>query len=109
MDYLECTRDGYDATAVEYARRFQCHLDDKPVELAMLSAFAGLVKATGRLAVADVGCGTGATTGRSPRPRRSCWRARGTLLIPRAKPARRSAAVADPTVCASAPRGTLYS
>ncbi|MDT5077833.1 MAG: hypothetical protein QOJ80_2470 [Mycobacterium sp.] len=62
MDYLERTRDGYDATAVEYARRFHRHLDDKPVELAMLSAFAGLVKTTGGLAVADVGCGTGATT-----------------------------------------------
>lgn len=42
MDYLERTRDGYDATAVEYARRFHRHLDGKPVEVAMLSAFAGL-------------------------------------------------------------------
>lgn len=62
MTYLDTTRAGYDATASEYAARFHRHLDDKPVELAMLSAFAGLVRKTGRRDVLDVGCGTGATT-----------------------------------------------
>jgi ubiquinone/menaquinone biosynthesis C-methylase UbiE len=62
VDYLRSTRAGYDATAAEYASRFHHHLDDKPVELAMLSAFAGLVRASGGTTVADVGCGTGATT-----------------------------------------------
>ena len=62
MDFLERTRSGYDATAAEYAARFHHHIDDKPVERAMLAAFAGLVRATGLAAVADVGCGTGVTT-----------------------------------------------
>ncbi|WP_193043914.1 class I SAM-dependent methyltransferase [Mycolicibacterium baixiangningiae] len=59
-DYLEQTRAGYDATAAEYAERFHHWLDRKPVELAVLQAFAGLVGTGGH--VADVGCGTGATT-----------------------------------------------
>lgn len=62
MGYLESTRAGYDATAAEYAARFHHYLDDKPVDLAMLSAFAGLVRSVGQPAVLDVGCGTGATT-----------------------------------------------
>lgn len=62
MTYLDATRRGYDATAREYAARFHDHLDRLPVDLAMLSAFAGLVRATGRCDVLDVGCGTGATT-----------------------------------------------
>jgi SAM-dependent methyltransferase len=59
-DYLRLTRDGYDRTAGAYADRFHDHLRDKPLDLAMLSGFAGLVGAGGD--VADVGCGTGATT-----------------------------------------------
>ena len=59
-DYLRLTRDGYDRTAGAYADRFHDHLQDKPIDLAMLTAFAGLVGACGE--VADVGCGTGATT-----------------------------------------------
>jgi SAM-dependent methyltransferase len=59
-DYLRLTRDGYDLTASAYAQRFHNHLHDKPVDLAMLSAFAGLIGGGGVLA--DIGCGTGATT-----------------------------------------------
>jgi ubiquinone/menaquinone biosynthesis C-methylase UbiE len=59
-DYLRLTRDGYDLTASAYAERFHNHLHDKPLDLAMLSAFAGLIGRGGVLA--DVGCGTGATT-----------------------------------------------
>jgi ubiquinone/menaquinone biosynthesis C-methylase UbiE len=62
LDYLDRTRAGYDATAAEYATRFDRHLDERPVERAMLAAFADLVRATGHTAVADVGCGTGAAT-----------------------------------------------
>jgi hypothetical protein len=40
-DFLTLTRDGYDRTAAIYAERFHHHLDDKPVDLAVVSAFAG--------------------------------------------------------------------
>lgn len=59
-DFLQATRSGYDSTAGSYAERFHGHLDDKPLDLAMLAGFAGLAGAGGTLA--DVGCGTGATT-----------------------------------------------
>lgn len=64
-DYLRLTREGYDATAAAYAERFHHHLDGKPFELGMLDAFGALVGSGGR--VADVGCGTGATTARLAR------------------------------------------
>lgn len=41
---------------------FEHHLDDKPIEKAMLAAFAGLACATGNPAVVDAGCGTGVTS-----------------------------------------------
>ena len=62
-DWWETTRDGYDRTAAAYAERFHHHLDDKPVDLAMVSAFAGLVRKTANTRVLDVGCGTGVTSG----------------------------------------------
>ena len=61
-DFLAMTRDGYDRTATEYAERFHHHLDDKPLDLAMLTAFAALVACTPNHRIVDVGCGTGATT-----------------------------------------------
>jgi ubiquinone/menaquinone biosynthesis C-methylase UbiE len=63
MEFLERTRDGYDAMAEGYAAHFGHHLDGKPVEHGMLAAFASLVRATGNPAVADIGCGTGVATG----------------------------------------------
>jgi SAM-dependent methyltransferase len=60
LDFLRRTRDGYDLTAPMYAERFHGHLDDRPLELAMLAGFAGLVGPHGT--IADVGCGTGATS-----------------------------------------------
>ena len=42
-DFLTLTRDDYDRSAAMYAERFHHHLDGKPIELAVLSAFAGLV------------------------------------------------------------------
>lgn len=59
-DYLQRTRNGYDLTAAMYAERFHAHLHDKPLDRAMLAAFAGLVE--GQRVIADVGCGTGATS-----------------------------------------------
>ena len=61
-DFLAATRDGYDRTAAMYAERFHQHLDDKPVDQAVLSAFAGLISKGRNTNVIDVGCGTGATT-----------------------------------------------
>ena len=61
-EYLRRTRAGYDLTATAYAERFHDHLNDKPLDLAMLSGFAGLVRRSDVRTLADVGCGTGATT-----------------------------------------------
>ncbi|MGK2867606.1 MAG: class I SAM-dependent DNA methyltransferase [Mycobacterium sp.] len=58
--FLDSTRDGYDRTAAGYAAAFHHHLDDKPLDLAMLTAFAAMAPANQR--VLDIGCGTGATT-----------------------------------------------
>ncbi|WP_064751571.1 class I SAM-dependent methyltransferase [Mycobacterium sp. URHB0044] len=63
MEFLQRARDGYDAMAEGYAKQFGNHLDGKPVELGMFSAFASLVRATGNTAVVDIGCGTGVATG----------------------------------------------
>jgi ubiquinone/menaquinone biosynthesis C-methylase UbiE len=60
--FLSLTQDGYDRIAAVYAERFHHHLDDKPVDLAVISAFAGLVLKGPNSQVIDVGCGTGATT-----------------------------------------------
>lgn len=56
------TRVAYDRIAGLYAQRFHRHLEDKPLDLAMLSAFAALVVMTENKSVVEVGCGTGATT-----------------------------------------------
>jgi ubiquinone/menaquinone biosynthesis C-methylase UbiE len=61
-DFLTLTREGYDRTAAIYAERFHHHLDDKPVDRAMVNAFAGLIMMGDNKRVVDVGCGTGATT-----------------------------------------------
>jgi ubiquinone/menaquinone biosynthesis C-methylase UbiE len=61
-EYMRRTRDGYDLTAGAYAERFHQHLRDKPLDRAIIGGFAGLVSQTGNLPIADVGCGTGATT-----------------------------------------------
>lgn len=60
LGFLESTREGYDLTAAFYAERFHDHLHAKPLDRAMLTGFAGLVDRGG--VVADVGCGTGATS-----------------------------------------------
>ena len=59
-DFLQRTRDGYNRTAAMYAENFHGHLDDRPLDRAMLTGFAGLVERHG--VVADIGCGTGAAS-----------------------------------------------
>ncbi|NVI86821.1 class I SAM-dependent methyltransferase [Actinomadura sp. BRA 177] len=54
------TRAAYDAVAVLYADMFRDVLDDLPLERALLTAFADLVRDAGP--VADVGCGPGHVT-----------------------------------------------
>lgn len=58
--FLDRTRDGYDRTAAGYVTAFQHHLDDKPLDHAMLRAFTAMVPPNQR--VLDIGCGTGAAT-----------------------------------------------
>ncbi|WP_188940335.1 methyltransferase domain-containing protein [Nakamurella endophytica] len=59
---LDRVRTSYDRVAPEYAARFGDELAGNPVDRALLQAFAELVRATGVLAVADVGCGPGHVT-----------------------------------------------
>lgn len=62
-DFLTLTRDGYDRVAALYAERFHHHLDDKPIDLAVVSAFAALIlKEPNTTQAIDVGCGAGAVT-----------------------------------------------
>ncbi|MEU2074417.1 class I SAM-dependent methyltransferase [Streptomyces sp. NPDC013489] len=64
LDTLAATRDAYDAIATVYQQQFQDSLRDRPLERAMLGAFAELVRSTddGRGEVADLGCGPGYVT-----------------------------------------------
>ncbi|QYX75936.1 class I SAM-dependent methyltransferase [Streptomyces akebiae] len=61
-DALRATREAYDAAAVTYAELFRDSLGERPLDRAMLSAFAEVVRATGRGRVADLGCGPGHVT-----------------------------------------------
>lgn len=58
--FLDRTRDGYDRTAAGYVAAFQHHLDDKPLDQAMLRAFTAMVPP--HRPVVDIGCGTGVAT-----------------------------------------------
>lgn len=61
-DALAATRDGYDAAAVAYAQMFSGSLHDRPLDLAILDAFAQFVRMSGDTRVADLGCGPGYIT-----------------------------------------------
>jgi SAM-dependent methyltransferase len=57
-DFVTRTRESYDATADDYVVWIAAELAAKPLDRAMLSAFASLVSGP----VADVGCGAGRVT-----------------------------------------------
>ena len=57
-DFLAETRRSHDATAVAYARWIDGELATKPLDRAVLTAFAELAEGP----MADVGCGTGRIT-----------------------------------------------
>ena len=61
-DYLHATRTAYDTVAVDYARLLRAELDAKPLDRAMLAAFAEHVRAADVGPVADLGCGPGRVT-----------------------------------------------
>ena len=52
----------YDAVAVIYAEQFLHELRDRPLDRAILSAFAEVVRSGGNDQVADLGCGPGHVT-----------------------------------------------
>ncbi|MGW6981284.1 class I SAM-dependent DNA methyltransferase [Streptomyces sp. NPDC054932] len=63
--YLSSVRASYDAVAVDYARLLGSELAGKPLDRAMLAAFAEYVRddaGGGGRAVADLGCGPGRVT-----------------------------------------------
>ncbi|MFC1402740.1 MULTISPECIES: class I SAM-dependent methyltransferase [Streptacidiphilus] len=62
LDSLPATRDAYDAVARRYAQLFTDTLHDRPLERALLAAFAESVRASGDGEVADLGCGPGHVT-----------------------------------------------
>lgn len=55
-------RASYDTVAVDYARLLSTELAARPLERAMLAAFAELVRTAGGGPVADLGCGPGRVT-----------------------------------------------
>jgi SAM-dependent methyltransferase len=61
-DYLRTTRAAYDTVAVDYAELLRTALAAKPLDRAMLAAFAELVQTAGAGPVADLGCGPGRVT-----------------------------------------------
>ncbi|WP_438292574.1 class I SAM-dependent DNA methyltransferase [Streptomyces sp. HUAS TT7] len=60
--HLHTTRTFYDTIATEYAERFRTVLEDRPLDRAILGAFAELVLAAGGGPVADLGSGPGRVT-----------------------------------------------
>jgi len=62
LKHVRETRDGYDSVADEYFERFKHSLQEHPLHRAMIDVFAELVRGSGSLPVADIGCGPGAVT-----------------------------------------------
>lgn len=61
-DFLTATRTFYNAVAVDYAEHFRDALAAQPLERAILTGFAELVRAAAPGPVADLGCGPGDVT-----------------------------------------------
>lgn len=60
--HLHAIRTAYDTVADDYARLLRTELDARPLDRAMLAAFAELVRAADAGPVADLGCGPGRVT-----------------------------------------------
>ncbi|MBI1758829.1 MAG: methyltransferase domain-containing protein [Actinobacteria bacterium] len=60
--FLGSTRVFYDTVAADYAEHLRAELADRPMDRALLTVFAELVRAAGAGPVADLGCGPGAVT-----------------------------------------------
>jgi SAM-dependent methyltransferase len=60
--FLTATRAAYDTIAADYADHFHDELAAKPLDRAMLAAFAELVRNAGARPVIDAGCGPGLVT-----------------------------------------------
>ncbi|WP_431931669.1 class I SAM-dependent DNA methyltransferase [Nonomuraea jabiensis] len=60
--YLRATQLAYDTVAADYAELLRDELDTKPLDRAMLAAFAEHVRAPEGGEVADLGCGPGRVT-----------------------------------------------
>jgi SAM-dependent methyltransferase len=63
-EFLHSTRLSYDAIAKPFSERFPDRLDDSPLDLAVITAFAELVRKAGTAPVADIGSGPGHVTAR---------------------------------------------
>lgn len=61
-DFVQRTRRSYDTVAEDYTEWVRDELAAKPLERAVLSGFAELVRAAGAGPVVDVGCGSGRVT-----------------------------------------------
>jgi SAM-dependent methyltransferase len=61
-DFLGTTRAAYDTLATDYAEHTRGNLASQPLDRAMLTGFAELVRAAGLGPVADIGCGPGHAT-----------------------------------------------
>ncbi|NED98805.1 class I SAM-dependent methyltransferase [Phytoactinopolyspora halotolerans] len=62
VDHQDETKAAYDGVVELYASMFADRLETRPFTLAMVSSFAELVRETGNLRAADVGCGPGHLT-----------------------------------------------
>lgn len=63
-EFIRTTRTSYDAIARPYTEQLADWLSDRPLDLALVGAFAELVRAGGTAPVADVGSGPGHVTAR---------------------------------------------
>ncbi|WP_406199132.1 methyltransferase domain-containing protein [Kitasatospora sp. NBC_01560] len=61
-EFLSAARTFYDTVAADYADRFRDEVAGKPLDRAMLQAFAELVRADGGGPVVELGCGPGRMT-----------------------------------------------
>jgi ubiquinone/menaquinone biosynthesis C-methylase UbiE len=61
-EFVRATRASYDRVAADYAVWIRGELDARPLDRALLAAFAELVREAGGGPVADIGCGPGRIT-----------------------------------------------